>query len=175
MMPGSLRILILEGQDATNNIEKGLSTPPVVEVRDRDDRPVESATVVFRVPPAGPGGSFAGQQLSKTVLTNTQGQAIASGFEPNKLTGRFKIHVTATAGSRMGEAEVNQTNTADRFSQTPEPPHKKMTWKKWAIIGGIAAVGATVGVILATRGGSSSASANPTITISPGPVTIGGR
>ena len=76
----------------------------------------------------------------------------------------------------MAEADITQTNSLNQFSATPEPPRKKMTWKKWAIIGGVAA-GAAVGIILGTRGGGSSttSSSNPTITILPGPVTIGGH
>ena len=174
MLPGSLKILVLEGQGAVNNVERGLATPPVVEVRDRDDRPVEAATVIFRLPPSGPGGSFPGPLLSNTVVTNVQGQATAAGFAPNKMTGGFKIHVTATAGVRMGELDIAQTNSESRFSMAPEPPRRKVSWKKWAIIGGIG-VGAAIGIILATRGSSSAASSNPTITITPGPVVIGGR
>jgi hypothetical protein len=169
MSPDSLRIFVLEGHNAINSVEMGLATPPVVEVRDRDDRPVEAATVVFRLPANGPGGFFPDQQLSKTVLTNVQGQAMASGLIPNQSTGRFKIHVTATAGNRTVETDITQTNTGKQFAPSGiETVHKKMTWWKWTIIGG-AAAGLTIGIILATRGGSSP----PTITITPGPVTIG--
>jgi hypothetical protein len=171
MIPGSLKILVLEGQGAVNNVGRGLITPPVIEVRDRDDRPVEGATVTFRLPPSGASGNFADGKLTKTVLTNVQGQAIAAGLAPNKSLGRLDIHVTASAGSRMGEADVIQTNTADRFAAAPETAAHKVKWKKWAIIGGVG-VAAIVAVVLATRGGSSS-SPNHTVTITPGPVTIG--
>jgi hypothetical protein len=175
MLPGSLKVLILEGQGAINSIGKELATPPVVEIRDLDDRPMEAATVVFRLPPTGPSGFFPGRQLSKTMMTTVQGQAIASGLVPNHITGRFKIHVTATAGARMGEADIVQTNTPNQFAAAYESRHHKLTWWKWAIIGG-AAAGATIGIILATRGGGSTpASSNPTVTITPGPITIGGR
>src|SRR5579872_7223133 len=60
VLPNSLKILVLEGNGAVNNVEQGLATAPVIEVRDRDDRPVEAATVVFRVLPSGPGGFFPG-------------------------------------------------------------------------------------------------------------------
>jgi hypothetical protein len=175
MLPGSLKILILEGEGSVNNVARGLATPPIIEVRDRDDRPVEAATVVFRLPPSGPGGTFPGDVLSKTVNTNVQGQALADGFAPNKLTGPFKIHVTATAGSRLGETDINQVNSANQFAALVEPPHrKKIPLWKWAVLGGVV-IGATVGIILATRGSSSPTASNPTITITPGPVVIGGR
>jgi hypothetical protein len=75
----------------------------------------------------------------------------------------------------MGETDVIQTNTLDKFAMAPEPPKVMPKWKKWAIIGGAVAVVATVAIVLATRGGKSASSANPTITISPGPVTVGGN
>lgn len=172
MLPGSLKILVLEGQGAINNVEKGLATPPVVEVRDRDDRPVEGATVVFRLPPSGASGAFADGKLTKSVTTNAQGQAIATGLIPNRTLGRMTIHVTASMGNRMGETDVAETNTPDRYAMATEAtPHKGIR-KKWIIIGAAAAAAIAVGVILGTRGGSSAAS-NPTVTITPGPVTIG--
>lgn len=173
MVAGSLKILVLEGQGATNNVARSLVTPPVIEVRDRDDRPVEGASVTFRLPPSGASGVFAGGRLTKTVLTNVQGQAIASGLTLNKELGRMDIHVTASIGSRMGEADVVQSNTADRFAMAPEAPNRKGKWKKWAIIGGAVVAATVVAVVLATRGGSGASSPDHTITLTPGPVTIG--
>src|SRR5438477_4651849 len=51
MLPGTLKILILEGQNAINSTERGMATAPIVEVRNQDDRPVEAASVTFRLPP----------------------------------------------------------------------------------------------------------------------------
>jgi hypothetical protein len=171
-MMGSLKILVLEGEGAVNNIEKRKGTPPVVEVRDENDRPVEGATVVFRLPPAGPGASFPGQQLSKSFRTNVQGQAIATGLLPNREAGRFRIHVTATADNRIGETDISQTNSPDTFSSRQQPTSKLPHWWKWAAVGIAAA--AVVGIVVATTGGSSSSPAH-TVTVTPGPVTIGGH
>ena len=47
--------------------------------------------------------------------------------------------------------------------------------KTWIVVGVLAAAGLTGGIVAATRGGSSSAAAVIVpITISPGPVTVGG-
>jgi hypothetical protein len=173
MISGTLKILILEGQNAINSTERGMATAPVIEVRNQDDRPVEGASVTFRLPPKGPGGFFPGQQLSRTVLTNVQGQAIGSGLVPNQESGRFRIHVTATASNRMGETDIVQTNTPREFVVAQEPVKKKK-WKKWALIGG-AGVGVVVAVILLTRKGSTPASSLPSVTINAGPPVIGGR
>jgi hypothetical protein len=172
MVVGGLKLLVLEGEGAVNSIDKHQATPPVVEVRDENDKPVEGATVVFRLPPAGPGGSFPGQTLSRTSRTNLQGQAIASGLTPNAEEGRFKIHVTATAGNRIGESDIVQTNSPSIFATRPVPQRKLPHWWKWAALGVAAA--ATVGIVLVTTGGKSSTPPT-TVTVTPGPVTIGGN
>jgi hypothetical protein len=166
----TLKILVLEGAGAVNNTTQQQGTPPVIEVNDSNDRPVEGATVVFRLPISGAGGFFVGQTASFTTRTNIEGQAVASGFTPNKTTGHFNFHVTAISGNRIGETDISQSNTVNGFdSKTTEKHHFKMTKWKWVVVGaGAAAI--TVGIILLTRGSSGP----PTVSITPGPVTIGG-
>ncbi|MFN7918875.1 MAG: hypothetical protein U0Q16_02190 [Bryobacteraceae bacterium] len=172
-----LRIFVLEGEGAVNVASLNVFTPPVVEVRDSNDRLVERAEVTFHLPPTGAGAFFPNQETSKTVLTNLQGQAAASGFKPNSTLGKFKIRVTAKHGLLSGEASINQSNQA-----TLPSPHKGPTsrvtgfgWKKWVAI---AAAGGAAGAILGTRKGSSSsptAAAPPTVVITPGAPVFGGR
>jgi hypothetical protein len=172
-----LRILVLEGERGLNDIERSLPALTVVEVRDENDRPIEGAEVTFRLPPSGPGGSFAGQKFSRSVRSNAQGQAAPTGFTPNHELGEFGIQVTATYGTLLGRATIHQTNEAGVNTITGTRMNKGFNksgkWK-WIIAGGLA-VGAVVGILLATRGGSgTSASSTPTtVIISPGPIVIG--
>jgi hypothetical protein len=172
-----LRILVLEGERGLNDTERSLPALTVIEVRDENDRPVEGAEVTFRLPPSGPGGSFAGQKFSRSVRSNAQGQAALTGFTPNRELGDFGIQVTATYGTLMGRATIHQTNQAGVNSVTGTRVNKGFfnKWGKWKwIIAGGLTVGAVVGIILATRGGSGSASSTPTtVIISPGPIVIG--
>ena len=172
----SLKVLILEGDGAINSIERHTATIPVVEIRDDNDKPVEGAEVIFRLPVTGPGGAFPDNKSSKVSKTTVQGQAAATGFTPNDKSGRFEIQVTASIGNRIGKGTVSQIN-ATGVKLEPVKKQKGLLfgigWKKVAIIGGIATAGIVIALI-ATRGGSSS-SGNPTITITPGPITIGGR
>ncbi len=141
------KILILEGSGATNNLQTRQATPPVVEVNDANDHPVEGAEVIFRLPATGPSGSFANEQLTQTVKTNYQGQATVTGYVPNTQAGKFAINVTATLGNRMGRGTIAQTNSPNKF--LARPPQHSGVKKKWIIIGSIvAAVGTTVGVLL---------------------------
>jgi hypothetical protein len=167
-MVADLRVIVLQGEDAINSIQTREGTPPVVEVRDRNDRPVDGANVVFELPRAGAGGSFPGQQLTFSGQTNRQGQVGVPAFVPNRESGRFSINVAATHGSSMGSARIRQTNSPRAMSTETSPAHKSGKWKLLAIVAAGAAAG---GVILATR--KSSAATPPSVTLSPGTVTIG--
>jgi hypothetical protein len=165
----NLKVLVLEGQRSINNTTRHIGIQPVVEVRDENDRPVEGAIVVFRLPPSGAGGSFPGNSPTFRAGTNAQGQAGASGFVPNDQLGRFDIHVTATYQNLTGEATISQTNSPNTLSMLGPTTQKRSVFRnKYLYIGAGAALG--VGIALAlTLGHSNSTKA---VTITPGEVTI---
>src|SRR5689334_25149534 len=57
-MVQSLKVIVLQGQHSVNDTNHHIGVQPVIEVRDDNDLPVEGASVVFRLPPSGPGGMF---------------------------------------------------------------------------------------------------------------------
>src|SRR5690349_15894995 len=65
-----LRIIVLQGQGAMNNVQTRTGTAPVIEVRDRNDQPVDGANVVFELPRTGAGGSFPANQYAFAGRTN---------------------------------------------------------------------------------------------------------
>jgi hypothetical protein len=162
----TLKILVLQGQNAVNGIRDGVATMPVVEVHDENDQILEGAEVTFELPATGPGGTFPGGLFVKTAKSNLQGQA-GAGFMPNAVTGRFTIKVTASLRNRTGHTTINQTNALDAAA-AEKPTTRKISWWKVAIIAGAGA--AILGIVLARRGGSSSSN---TITLTPGPPTFG--
>ena len=165
----NLKVLVLEGQGSINNTTSHIGVQPVVEVRDENDRPVEGAKVIFRLPPSGPGGSFAGNSLTFNSSSNAQGQAGAMGFVPNGEQGRFDIHVTATYQNRIGEVTISQTNSLNTLAILPPTKPKKSIWRNkylWIGVGAAVAVGVTLALVL---GNSNSTKA---VTITPGAVTI---
>jgi hypothetical protein len=170
---GALKIVVVQGEGAVNNVRARTATQPVVEVRDENDKPVEGAEVVFQLPAAGPGGVFHGWMRNQTARTNAQGQAAASGFTPNEEAGRFNIKVTATTGKRTGTAVIAQSNAVNGTGSGAQA--KKSRKHLWIAIGVIAAAAIVGGAVAASRGdddGPSGATANP-VTITPGPVTVG--
>jgi len=167
---GDLRIIVLQGEGAINNVQTHLGTAPVIEVRDRNDQPLDGATVVFELPRTGAGGSFPAEQLTFTGRTNRQGQVGTPTFLPNHQTGRFSVNVTANLGNSVGYARIRQTNSERALSGDTTRAHKSNTWKVLGILAAGAAVG---GVVLATRGHSNSTTPATTVTLTPGLITVG--
>jgi hypothetical protein len=168
-----LKIVVVQGEGAENNVRTRSATQPVVEVRDEGDKPVPGAEVVFQLPPAGPGGVFNGWMRTQTARTGPEGRAQVNGFAPNDEEGRFNIRVTATSGTKTSNAIIAQTNTRGTGNGGH---HAKSNKKLWTIIAIVGVAALTGGIIAATRGGDSNSSETVSIpvTISPGPVTVGG-
>lgn len=165
---GKLKILVLEGQGAVNSLASKSAISPVVQVLDVMEQPVDGASVTFEVSPTGPGGLFGNAPMA-TVRTDYTGQATAT-FTPNNTPGAFSIKVTASLGNQTAEARIRQINDSKAVSaMIPVPPKPWFkNWKWWAVIGAGAGAGIATAVILSNRGDKS------TITLSPGPIVIGG-
>jgi len=171
-----LKIVPLAGKGEMNDLERHVMAPLVIEVLDQNDRPVEGAEVVFRFPINGPGATFPGEKTSQTTRTNGQGQAAAMNWIANNQVGAFDVHITANYGNQLGESTVSMSNV-NKIVEEAKKTQKNGAWysPRWvklAILGGTVALAA--GVVLATRGSGSTTKAPPTITITPGPPTVGG-
>ena len=134
-----------------------------------------------RFPLNGPGAAFPDKKLSRTVRTNSQGQAAALGWTANSELGRFQVRATATYGNQMGETTISMSNVTRIVENAKRTKKQKGWWTtrkfKLAVLAGGAAIAA--GVVLATRGGGGGGSAPasvppPTVTITPGAPTVGG-
>jgi hypothetical protein len=163
-LTSTLGITVLEGKNAVNSIPLLRSVAPVVEIRDSNDFPVEGAAVVFTLPQAGTGGTFAGGSTSFSTRSDSHGQAAAPPVVP-KAAGKFQINVAASIGDRKGEIVISQTNSAGTYSGPPlasRPFYKrKLTW---LIAGG--AVAAIILVIVFTH--HSGSSSGNEVVITPG-------
>lgn len=106
----SLRIVVLEGEDAVNIVQQKTAVRPLVEVRDRNNLPVPGASVTFTVG-AGQPAAFAGGAPTVTVTTNAAGQAPATGFNATG-AGKVSIQVQAAHQGQVASAAISQTNFA---------------------------------------------------------------
>jgi len=168
---GDLKIVVIEGEGARNNIRSQSATSPVIEVRDQADKPVPGAEVVFQLPASGPGAVFWGWMRTQTLRTDEKGRAVASGMTPNQEEGRFQIRVLASSDGKKGSAVINQINyrggNAERAGQRQ--------WWKYAVAIGVA--GGIAGGIAAARGATTTITAPAAqpvpVTISPGAISVG--
>ena len=168
-----IKVNVIAGQGAVNNVVVGVAAQPVVEVLDAQNAPVADAEVTFTAPSDGPSGSFSGNR-TLTVKTDAKGRALATGFTPNSQIGKFQILVKAVSAGATGETSLTQSNGGPGIGegQTIQASRKKL-WTVLAIVAG----GAVGGGIAASRGGSSTAAAAATkrpVTIGAGPITVGG-
>jgi hypothetical protein len=179
--PMALHITILEGEDALNSIRERTAREPIVQVEDENHKPVAGALVLFSIQngSSGAGGSFNGL-TSLSVTTDSTGRAVGHGLVPNATTGSYTISVTATLGSLVATAVIAQSNVASlasasaasstaagttakrnifRFSHIPK--------KVWITGGAVVTTAVVVGVVVATRGNSSTSVTAGTGTVGP--------
>jgi hypothetical protein len=112
VQPVGLRITIIDGEGALNNVKGRVAREPIVQVQDEHHNLVPGAVVTFTLPQQGAGAAFANGAHTLTVTTDTFGRAAAYGMQPNKLTGSFRIHVTASHNGQIAHAVISQTNIA---------------------------------------------------------------
>jgi hypothetical protein len=141
-----LKIIVVEGDGAINNIRERTAKDPVVRIENDDGQKLSGASVTFTLPEIGAGGSFTNGGTSLSTATDEEGRAAARGLRPNNVAGRFPIRVNASYRGLTASTVINQTNVAPTPLRTGGPGKK-------VAIAGIAAAGALVGILFAARGG----------------------
>lgn len=147
--PDSLKINILDGEGALNNIKTRTAREPIVQVEDENHKPVAGATVIFLLPSDGAGGTFYNGARSVTSITDSTGKAVARGLRPNSVSGDFQIRVTANYQGKVGHSVIHQTNSLAGLGAAAASGFAV----KWLIIGLVAAGAAGGGIYAATRSG----------------------
>jgi hypothetical protein len=158
----TLRVVVLEGDGAINNVRAHTTHDPVVEVRNERDEFVPGASVTFQTPATGASAEFGDGLRSFITQTDREGRAVAHGLRPNLITGSYEIRVTASFQSQTASAVITQTNAA--------PAVAKSSKKIWII--GLAAGAAAGGAFAASHGGKS-ASNTSAQTTSTGAIVAG--
>lgn len=165
--PDTLRIIVIDGDEAINNIRDRSAREPIVAVEDENHNRMEGAIVVFTLPGSGPGGRFVSGGNTFSTTTDSGGRAVAQGLRPNSLAGRFEIRVNASYQGKTGHLIIFQTNVG-----AAAPTHVA----RWIIISAV--VGAAVGGFVAatTHGGGGSSTPSTTssgVTITAGSGSVG--
>jgi hypothetical protein len=164
--PPSIKVEMVAGQAATNNIRTRKTVEPVALVTDERSQPVSGVMVVFTLPETGPGGTFVDGSKRAIVYTNSEGKATARGLTPNSTPGKFQVMVNASFHGFTASTTAEQTNVL------PERDKSSSKLIAFLAIAGGAAVAA--GVVAAGGGGDGSSqslppsSGRPATTITPG-------
>src|SRR5436309_3517364 len=106
----ALKIVVIEGEDSVNLIDKKTAVKPTVEVRDKNDLPVAGASVRFAI--NGRSAAFQGGSRSVTVTTDSLGRAAVNGITPTA-KGAVQIQVQASYQGQSASATITQTNFAN--------------------------------------------------------------
>ena len=104
-----LRIVVLEGDDSVNIIERGTTVATRVEVRDPDDRPVPGASVRFQFEDGGPATLNDG--LEQVVLTTDALGQVSVTVNPTA-SGAAPLSVTVTVEGQTSTVVIVHTNFA---------------------------------------------------------------
>jgi hypothetical protein len=165
-----LKIAIVQGEGAFNNIERRLGRNIIVEVQDENGKPVAGADVTFVAPQMGASVTFEGAS-TMTRKTNEEGRAATSGLVPNGVEGRFEIRVLASHNGVRQSAVIAQSNTA--AGGVVAPAGRKKKFVILGVVAGAAAGGLVFGLGRGGNGGSGGGGPGAT-SVSIGGISVGG-
>ena len=183
--PPKLTLIIIEGEDAINNVRQRVVREPVVQVEDENHKPVAGAVVTFLLPDKGASGVFLDGSKSLFTVTDESGKAVARGLQANKVAGRFQIRVTASFQGQVASTSISQVNAvvaaaaAGGAAGAGTAAAAAGIGKIVLIVAIVAGAAVGGGLAAASKGGGSSTPASstpvvtPTTTIGVGGITVG--
>jgi hypothetical protein len=152
--PAILQIKIVEGEGAVYAGGSRSTRGVTVQVTDETGKPVDGATVSFRLPEAGAGGTFSGGTKTEIVTTRGDGRAAVWGMQWNRTEGPFEVRITAVKGSaRAGTVcalyltnAVTARDQAAPAGRTGLSRGHKWVWIALAVVGGAGGAVAAAGL-----------------------------
>ena len=161
--PAILQIRIVEGEGAVYPVGSRATRGVTVQVTDETGKPVESASVIFKLPDDGPTGMFASGTRAEAAITGADGRATVWGMQWNRIAGPFEVRITAAkgqarAGTVCGVSLTNSPVSTVATQDTPSSARGRGHRKLWIGVG--IAVGAFVGMASAASRGTPAAAAS---------------
>jgi hypothetical protein len=161
-VPSAIEVVVLRGEGVSGRVRERSTQDPAVRVLDDKEAHVVGAAVVFTLPTEGATGVFGNGSKTLTVLTDSEGVAVAQGLHFNQVPGKVPVHVNVSYKGLTTRTNITQVVVA--------PPGYKPgggggKGKVIAIVAGLAAAGAG-GAIFALR--SSGKTSTPTTPAPPG-------
>ncbi len=106
-----LRILIVEGEGAINNIRRRTARESIVQVVDENNRPVAGAVVAFQLPEEASAVFRGGSKTFKAVTSKSGLAKLPKKTLAHNLTGPGKMEIQVSATAPSGQAPVTATTT----------------------------------------------------------------
>ena len=159
-----VQLKVVEGDGAVYRTGSKATRGLTVLVTDETGKPVEHASVSFRLPEEGAGGVFSSGLRTEVVTTGPDGRATVFGMQWNKTAGPVQIRITAVKDQAragvittqyLSDALAPQAGGEGTFTA----PHKGRT--KWILIAVAAAGGAAAGVMFGRSHSSEASTAAP--------------
>jgi hypothetical protein len=165
--PAILQIRVLEGEGLAYTAGSRATRGITVQVTDETGKPVEGASVSFRLPEDGPSGAFSSGSKSEIATTGADGHASIWGMQWNRTVGSLEVRVTAVKGqARAGTvvssyiSEPAAGHAASVDSRVGGSSHK-WVWILLATAGALGAGAAAVAGKSSSPAATSPASAPP--------------
>ena len=161
-----VQLRVVEGEGITYRTGTRATRGLTVLVTDESGRPLDMASVSFRLPDQGATGTFSSGLRTEVVTTGPDGRASVWGMQWNKTSGTVEIHITAVKEqARAGIVSTQYLNDSVTPTAGGEgvftASHGGHKWLWIAAIAGLAAGGGYAGYAL-TRSGPSN-SPNPAV------------
>jgi hypothetical protein len=152
---------VVEGDGVTYALGSRATRGITVEVTDETGRPIDGATVSFRLPEGGPSGAFASGAKTEIATTRSDGRASAWGMQWNRSAGLMEIRITASKGQTRAGIVCSQylSASADAGTRSHKLSGGGHKWV-WIALGVAGAAGAAVfGAAVVGKSSSSPAAA----------------
>lgn len=172
--PAILQVHVVEGDGAVYAIGSRATKGISIQVTDETGKPVDAATISFRLPDNGPTGTFASGSKTEIATTRADGRAAAWGMQWNRSPGLLEIRITAVKGQTRAGILCAQylTDAPDAATSKSMGSHGVGGSHKWLWIA-VAVAGAAAGAVAAVAlGGKAPASTASTAAVTIGTPTI---
>jgi hypothetical protein len=172
--PAILQVHVVEGDGAVYAVGSRATKGIGIQVTDETGKPVDAATISFRLPDNGPTGTFANGSRTEIATTRADGRASAWGMQWNRSPGLLEIRITAVKGqTRAGILCSQYLTDATDAKASVAGSHNLGGSHKWLWIA-VAVAGAAGGAVaaMAVGGKASTASAASTAAVTIGTPTI---
>lgn len=169
-LPTQLNIVIIQGEEAINNVRQRVTREPIVRIEDQNHNPVAGVAVVFTLPTEGATGEFGNGSKNLTIMTDKQGQAAAHGLKLNGLPGKVPIQVNASYRGISARTTITETSVLPPGAKAIAGGGHSGLIVVIAILGAAAAGG---GAYFATHNGKSTTTVTPPPAVTPIGITPG--